>query len=101
MITFVVNLHTGIPGLALAEPFLYPLQKMESVYLLFSTADNIAARIEDAAMKVRQHLERAAYLKWQVVFMVKIAPDQRGPFQDSLSAQMTLNTQPIFRKLEP
>ncbi len=90
MITFVVNLHTGIPGLALAEPFLYPLQKMESVHLLFSTADNIAARIEDAAMKVRQHLERAAYLKWQVVFMVKIAPDQRGPFQDSLSAQMTL-----------
>lgn len=90
MITFVVNLHTGIPGLALAEPFLYPLQKSETVHLLYSTADNISARLEDAVLKVRRQLERAAYLKWQVVFMVKIAPDMGSPFADSVSAQMKL-----------
>lgn len=90
MLTFVINLHTGIPSMALAEPFLYPLQKNETLHLIFSTTDSVARRLEDAAMKVRQHLERSAYFKWQVVFLVKIAPDQAGAFQDSLSAQMSL-----------
>lgn len=90
MLTFVINLHSGLPGMALAEPFLYPLQKAEKLVLIFQPADNIVDRLEQAAMAVRRHLERSAYTKWQTVFLVKIDSGQRNPFKDSLSGQMLL-----------
>lgn len=90
MLTFVINLHSGLPGMALAEPFLYSLQKAEKLVLVFQPADNIIDRLEYAAMTVRRHLERSAYTKWQIVFLVKIDSEQKNPFRDSLSGQMLL-----------
>ncbi|MGB1207117.1 MAG: hypothetical protein ACPG5B_15835 [Chitinophagales bacterium] len=90
MITFVVNLHLGIPSMALAEPFLYPLQKEDKIKLIFEPNNNITERIERAAMEVRKHLERSAFIKWQVVFLVNIAANPQSPFKDSLSGQMLL-----------
>ena len=90
MITFVVNLHLGIPSMALAEPFLYPLQKEGKIKLIFEPNNNITERIERAAMEVRKHLERSAFIKWQVVFFVNITDNPQSPFSDSLSGQMLL-----------
>ncbi len=90
MITFVVNLHPGIPNMALAEPFLYPLQKDKQLHLIFPATSNLARRIEDAAMEVRKQLQRSAYTKWQVVFLAHISAQPISPFQDSISAQMML-----------
>lgn len=61
MVTFVINLHSGIPNLALAEPFLYPLEKEGKLQLIFQAADNLPDRIAMAAVLVRRHLERLAY----------------------------------------
>jgi hypothetical protein len=90
MVTFVINLHAGIPNMALAEPFLYPLEKEGKLQLIFQAADNLNDRIEMAAVRVRRHLERSAYTKWQAVFLVKTGGEQRHAYRDSLSGQMLL-----------
>ncbi len=90
MLTFVVNLHTGIPNMALAEPLLYPLHKEGKMHLVFPSIDKIEHRIEDATGKVQKHLERSPFMKWQVVFLVQIAEDIKDVFSESLSGQMLL-----------
>ncbi len=90
MITFVINLHPGIPSMALAEPFLYPLQKQGELHLIFDATGGLQQRIESAAMQVRRALERAAFTKYQVVFLAAIDANAYSPYSDSLSAQMLL-----------
>lgn len=90
MVTFVINLHSGIPNLALAEPFLYPLEKEGKLQLIFQAADNLPDRIAMAAVLVRRHLERLAYTQWQAVFLVKTGGEQRHTYRDSISGQLLL-----------
>ncbi|MEZ4888708.1 MAG: hypothetical protein R3E32_28540 [Chitinophagales bacterium] len=90
MLTFVVNLHPGIPSMALAEPLLYPLLKEGKMHLIFPSTDKIEHRLEDASGKVQKYLERSPFIKWQVVFLVQIAADMKDVFSESLSAQMLL-----------
>lgn len=90
MLTFVVNLHPGIPSMALAQPLLYPLLKEGKMHLIFPSTDKIEHRIEDASEQVQKHLERSPFVKWQVIFLVQIAEDLRDVFTESLSGQMLL-----------
>ena len=90
MLTFVVNLHPGIPSMALAEPLLYPLRKKGKMHLIFPSIDKIEHRIEEASGEVQKYLERSPFMKWQVVFLVQIAADLNNPFRESLSGQMLL-----------
>ncbi|OWY20759.1 hypothetical protein C7N43_08235 [Sphingobacteriales bacterium UPWRP_1] len=90
MLTFVINLHPGIPGLALSEPFLYPQQKEEKLKILFPAEASLAQRIEQAGMEVRKTLERVGYVKWQAVFLISIDVRQQSPYRDSISAHMLL-----------
>ena len=90
MITFVVNLHPGIPGMALSEPFLYSLVKEEKIQLIFPTSASVSQRLEQAGMEVRQTLERRGFVKWQVVFLISIDARQQSPYRDSVSAHMLL-----------
>ncbi|MFK7906674.1 MAG: hypothetical protein AB8B69_16200 [Chitinophagales bacterium] len=90
MLTFVVNLHPGIPNMALAEPLLYPLRKEGKMHLIFPSTDKMEHRIEDANGQVQKYLERSPFIKWQVIFLVQIAADLNNPFRESLSGQMLL-----------
>ncbi|MGB0929697.1 MAG: hypothetical protein ACPGVB_02900 [Chitinophagales bacterium] len=90
MLTFVVNLHPGIPSMALAQPLLYPLRKEGKMHLIFPSTDKIEHRIEDASGQVQKLLERSPFVKWQVVFLVQIAEDLKNVFSESLSGQMLL-----------
>lgn len=90
MITFVVNLHPGIPGMAHAEPFLYSLINEEKIQLIFPTTASVSQRLEQSVMEVRKTLERRGFVKWQVVFLINIDARQQSPYRDSISAQMLL-----------
>lgn len=90
MLTFVVNLYPGIPGMSLSEPFLYPLLKDEQIQLHFSGPASVSQRLESAALEVRKTLERKNFVPWQVVFIVSLDARQQSPYRDSISAQMLL-----------
>ena len=90
MVTFVINLHNGIPGMALAEPFLYSLRRRRKLHTIFPAADRTSRRLEEALLHVRKQLETGTIMQWQVVFLIKIAADQPLPYKHSVSAHMML-----------
>lgn len=90
MITFVVNLHSGIPSMALAEPFLYPLKKEKRLHLIFPSAANQQERLQLAVQEIKRVLERSTYIQWQLVFLIPIQNRQQSAWQSSLSAYMHL-----------
>ena len=90
MLTFVVNLHPNISTMALAEPFLYPLQKQGRLQLIFQNLSDLEQRIEGAAMEVRKRLEQSAYTQWRVIFLLSIDTYAQTPYTHSLSSQMKL-----------
>lgn len=90
MLTFVINLHTGIPSMTLAEPFLYSLQKNDTIHLIFPSSNDASSRITEAALAVRKHLEASPYINYQVVFLVEISANGYSAFQESLAGKMQL-----------